>query len=259
MILAASAAKLHPSYTSLLNRSSISSFHLQRKHRNFQVLFSVLHFEPFSKVHLTLHIAAFSFCPHLMAASTFLEPPLSSCILRSALLAASLSLPHYCLVVLHAVLTLIQLCSTNRKRKNHFPNFPKVCLALGRLSFLLFFCFLFPFCLSPPSSEKNCDKVLALLPPFSFPYTCSPSFSFSVSSSTFHPSASLELATFPLDGYFLQRFLAPYPGCFFLGYSGPFTGCFLQRSLGRSPGCFFFLTFGGLHSFPLIPQRLLSS
>ena len=64
-------------------------------------------------------------------------------------------------MVLPAALTLSQFCSRIKRRKSHFPNFPKVCLALGRLSLLL-------LSFSFVTSLYSYHILFAFLPPLPF-------------------------------------------------------------------------------------------
>ena len=109
-----------------------------------------------------------------------------------------------------AALTLIHFCPTIRKRKSHFPNFPKVCLALERPSLCLPSFFLWSFFI--PIKDRLWTKLFAFLPPFHFSvFYLLALFS---SPSTSLPFSFLELATFQPDNCFLQRCLDPFPGCF---------------------------------------------
>ena len=146
VILAASAANLHPSLTSLLNGPSISSFLIlcsaPKKISYFPLyllmyFFSVLQAAPLSKVHLNsrasfffsvlsspfgcLHLCGFSSVHLLSFTWTF------CCILT--ITSVLLCCPSA------AALTHSQLCPTSTRRKRHFPNFRKVCLTVFLLSF----------------------------------------------------------------------------------------------------------------------------
>ena len=173
MILAASAASLHPSFASLLNCSSISSFlSLCSVPKKISHFLSVLHADPLSKVHLSSFASFFHFGPVF---SFWLLPPLWNLLRPSPLFHSDfLLLPPFLVSILYcnpsaAALTQRQFCSQSTMRKSHLPVFLKTCLSLGRLSLFLPFCsFTFFF--------------------FSF---------FSFFSSTYFPSASSELATFP--------------------------------------------------------------
>ena len=232
VILVAFAANIHPSLASLLNCSSSTPSRPieQGTPQYFGSFFisvlssscSCLHLCEVSSVHLC-SLDCTSCCILITASVLFCCPSAAS-------------------------LTLSQFCSTIRKRKSHFPNFTKACLALGRLApFLLSFSFSFSFsssfllivnCLRHylctfwsffiSIKDKLVMSSLHFLPPFHFSVLDSFSSSF-----TSLPFSFLELGIFRPDGFYLQRCLA-------------FPGCFLQRSLGPYPGCFY-LGSWGLH------------
>ena len=65
-------------------------------------------------------------------------------------------------------LTLRQFCPRIKRRKRHFPNYPKICLASGRFSLLLLsFSFLPSFTII---IKRLMDELLALVPPIPFLY-----------------------------------------------------------------------------------------
>ena len=174
MILAASAASLHPSFASLLNCSSISSFlslcSIPKKISHF---LSVLHADPLSKVHLSSFASFFHFGPVF---SFWLLPPLWNLLRPSPLFHLDfLLLPPFHISVLFcnpsaAALTQSQFCSQSTMRKSHLPVFLKTCLSLWDVC------------------HSSCLSVHS-------PFSSSPFFLFF--SSTYFPSASSELATFP--------------------------------------------------------------
>ena len=151
VILAVSAANLHPSLASLLNCSCISSFlnlcSTPKKISHFHSYFSVLQADPLSKVHINT-LVSFSIsvvsslfgCIHLCEISSALLHSFtcnSCCILVNA--SVLLCGPS------GAALTLSQFRPTIRKRKSHFPNFANARVDLWCLSLLLLSFSFLPF------------------------------------------------------------------------------------------------------------------
>ena len=148
---------------------------------------SALHTDPLSKVHLSSFASCFISalsspfgCFHLCEISSDHLLPFtctSYCILTIA--SVLLCGPSA------AALTHRQFCPRINTMKSHFPNFPKVCLALVCLSLLLLFSLL--------SASLHSHHIQTYDEPFELP----PPYPFCFSFSTSLPSAVLDLGTFP--------------------------------------------------------------
>ena len=128
VILAASAASLHPSLASSICALS------QKRYRTFLCIFSCVFLCAPSR---PIDQGASSVFPF------WLLPPFRCFLHPTAFFDLSFLLhPCHCLTDAQRILP-------HHQKESHFPNFPKVCLALGRLSLHLFPS---PCCLSSVSS-----------------------------------------------------------------------------------------------------------
>ena len=153
VILAASAANLHPSLASLLNCCSISSF---------LILCSIpkkTYADPLNKVHLNSFASfSFQFCLLLLAVCTFVKSPppihfLSFALPDSATSPSSPSLSG--ILLLQRSHTQPVLCHWY-KENNYLPDLPKTCFVLERFPLFL------PFFSSSPSFNFAAKKLAIL-------------------------------------------------------------------------------------------------
>ena len=211
------------SWLLFLNCPSVSAFIILRSnlkkisHSPLCLLiyfFSVLHADPLNRVHLNL-LASFFI--------SVLSSPFGCFYLFGGCVRPPVFFdPHFLLHPDHCLrpslwsLCLLTLSKLIKKRKSHFPNFPKVCLASGRLS--LFIAFLFFFAFLQSCHGQTHDELFFF---FFFLHFSSTVFFF------------FELATFPPDGFYLQGCLGPSPECFLQKFLGPYPGCFFLFSLAN--------------------------
>ena len=267
MILAASAASLHPSFASLLNCSSISSFlnlcSVPKKISNVPLyllmyFLSALQADPLSKVHFSLFSSYFHFSPVF---SFWLPLPLWNLLHPSALFLPELpaasfpSSPSFSAILPRCRIDTQPILLQQQKEKEPSSRLPQDLSRPGTSVFLLAFLFLVFF--FPPCRKEN-YHLFTVLFSTNFFFCASPSsFSFSSFSSTSFPppfywlfqGSRVPSLAVCFKGSEVSAFsvLTKCPwvlknGCFLVVYWDPFPGCFLEKFFGSFPWLFFLLS-----------------
>ena len=192
---------------------SVFFFLAQTASHSFEASLPFSYFSFFSFSHFSMYFLL-SLCSTLihLARCTSVMLPLTS--FQSCLLLLAASTFVLLCDPSPAALTPIPLCPNNERRRSHRPDFPKVCLTLGRrASFLLSFSF-------SSSSLLTVTRFAMLFHHLLFQRFTFFFFSFHFSSSSSSSSTSLplafpQLATSSPDGCCPQRCFGHHPGCLF--------------------------------------------